>query len=167
MKCHHGYDRACYKHKVSPWLLSCTTCFMHQVSVIERLHQLPSSDEGLCWEVPLKVWSFYRHAVLSLPGIDEGGEGADPITFRVTCVRGGRKHVFSSNEAAGALGAGLVEKFGWKVKMKDSDLEVLLRISGDHMEVGVALNREAKFKRNITHFGPTSLRPTIAYALLR
>jgi len=104
--------------------------------------------------------------VLSLRGASES-KPDKPISFRVTCTRTGRKHVFSSNDAAGALGAGLNEKFGWKVQMKDFDLEVLLRIHGDSTEVGVALNRESKFKRNITHFGPTSLRPTIAYALLR
>jgi hypothetical protein len=33
-------------------------------------------------------------------------------------------------EAAAKLGAGLVQRFGWKVQMKDADLEVLLFVSG-------------------------------------
>lgn len=93
--------------------------------------------------------------------------GDIPVTFRVTCTRSGRKHCFSSMEAAGALGAGLVRRFGWKVQMKDADLEVLLAVSGDSVGVGLALNKESKFKRNIAHFGPTTLRSTIAYGLLR
>ena len=91
----------------------------------------------------------------------------EAITFRVTCTRGGRKHAFSSPEAARAFGAGLAEYFDWRVRLKDPDIEVLLAISGDEVRVGVALNREAQFKRNIAHFGPTTLRATIAYGILR
>ena len=90
-----------------------------------------------------------------------------PISFRVTCTRGGRKHCFSSMDAARSFGAGLARKFGWTVQLKNSDLEVLLTILGDDMSIAIALNRESKFKGNITHFGPTTLRSTIAYGLLR
>ena len=57
--------------------------------------------------------------------------------------------------------------FNWKVQMKNPDIEVLLNIMGDSATVGIALTREGKFKRNIAHFGPTTLRSTIAYGLLR
>lgn len=89
------------------------------------------------------------------------------ITFRATCTRTGRKHKFTSPEAAKYFGAGLARYFGWKVQLKQPDIEVLLDITGDSATVGVALTREAKFKRNITHFGPTTLRATIAYGILR
>lgn len=89
------------------------------------------------------------------------------ITFRVTCTRGGRKHSFSSMDAARSLGAGLVKHFGWTVQLKNPNLEVLLMIVGDAMTIALALNQESKYKRNITHFGPTTLRSTIAYGLLR
>ena len=89
------------------------------------------------------------------------------LTFRATCTRGGRKHCFTSQDAAKYFGAGLAQYFGWKVQLKQPDIEVLLTISGDSAQVGVALTREAKFKRNITYFGPTTLRATIAYGMLR
>ena len=89
------------------------------------------------------------------------------ITFRVTCTRGGRKHTFSSQEAAQHFGAGLARYFGWKVQLKNSTIEVLLDISGDTATVGLSLTRESKYKRNISHFGPTTLRSTIAYGMLR
>lgn len=89
------------------------------------------------------------------------------ITFRVTCTRGGRKHTFSSQEAAQHFGAGLAKYFGWKVQLKNSIIEVLLDISGNAATVGLRLTRESKFKRNIAHFGPTTLRSTIAYGMLR
>ena len=89
------------------------------------------------------------------------------ITFRVTCTRRGRKHSFSSMDAARSLGAGLVRHFGWTVQLKNPSLEVLLTIVGDAMTIALALNKESKYKRNITHFGPTTLRSTSAYGLLR
>ena len=51
--------------------------------------------------------------------------------------------------------------------MKNPELEVLLTIMGESMTVAIALNQESKYKRNIAHFGPTTLRFTIAYGLLR
>ncbi len=89
------------------------------------------------------------------------------LTFRVTCTRGGRKHCFSSIEAAGCFGAGIARYFDWGVKLKDPDVEVLLCIMEDGATVRIALSREGKFKRNIAHFGPTTLRSTIAHGLLR
>ena len=89
------------------------------------------------------------------------------ISFRVTCNRIGRKHCFSSVEAASHFGAGLARYFGWKVQLKDPDLEVLLNVANDDATVGIALSRESQHKRNITHFGPTTLRSTIAYGMLR
>jgi tRNA G10 N-methylase Trm11 len=93
--------------------------------------------------------------------------GGRNINFRATCTRHGRKHSFTSQEAAKHFGAGLAQYFGWKVKLKQPDIEVLLDISGDSATVGLALTREAKFRRNIAQFGPTTLRATIAYGLLR
>lgn len=89
------------------------------------------------------------------------------VTFRVTCTRGGGKHSFSSMDAARCFGAGLVRRFGWTVQLKNPELEVLLTIMGESMTVAIALNQESKYKRNIAHFGPTTLRSTIAYGLLR
>ena len=61
----------------------------------------------------------------------------------------------------------MVRHFGWRVDLKGADVEVLLDISGVGVSVGVALTRVSKFKRNIVQFGPTTLRSTIAYGLLR
>ena len=112
------------------------------------------SSEGACSSDP--------SITVNHPPINE-----KPVTFRVTCTRGGRKHSFSSMDAARCFGAGLARRFSWAVQLKNSDLEVLLTIVGDGMTVAIALNKESKYKRNITHFGPTTLRSTIAYGLLR
>lgn len=35
------------------------------------------------------------------------------------------------------------------------------------MVIGIALTEESLHRRNITHFGPTTLRSTLAYGMLR
>ena len=93
--------------------------------------------------------------------------GMREVIFRVTCTRGGRKHSFSFPEAAGHFGGGLARYFGWKVQLKQPAMEVLLNISNDRATIGLALTKEAKFKQNISNFGPTTLHSTIAYGMLR
>ena len=170
-------------------LKKCCMCLM-QSTALERLVQLPA-DPTIDWTTPLSVWRHYHHmkstsssssAQTSESTENDSGADAketpaatstasqlteDHWSFRVTCVRGGRKHSFSSMEAAGKLGAGIAKQFGWKVQMKNSDIEVLLNISGDAIRILIALSRESMSFRNITHFGPTTLRSAIAYGLLR
>ena len=114
----------------------------------------------------LEPTSKVSHLSTTPPGSVTDG-ATRQISFRVTCNRIGRKHCFSSVEAASHFGAGLARYFGWKVQLKDPDLEVLLNIANDDATVGIALSRESQHKRNITHFGPTTLRSTIAYGMLR
>lgn len=90
--------------------------------------------------------------------------------FRVTCTRSskeGRKHPFTSMEAASATGGRINDTFGWPVKMKNYDIEVLLDINDNCMVLGIQLTTESLHKRNITHFGYTTLQSTIAYCMLR
>ena len=46
-------------------------------------------------------------------------------------------------------------------------IAMVIVCTDDDMSIGLALNKESKYKRNIAHFGPTTLRSTIAYGLLR
>ncbi|KAG9468882.1 hypothetical protein GDO78_021750 [Eleutherodactylus coqui] len=89
------------------------------------------------------------------------------LKFRVTCNRAGDKHSFTSNEAARDFGGAVQEHFQWKADMTNFDVEVLLNISYNEMLVGIALTEESLHRRNITHFGPTTLRSTLAYGMLR
>ncbi|NWR90825.1 THUM3 protein, partial [Furnarius figulus] len=98
----------------------------------------------------------------------ETGEGeAKVLKFRVTCNRAGDKHSFTSNEAARDFGGAVQEHFQWKADMTNFDVEVLLNIHNNEMVVGIALTEESLHRRNITHFGPTTLRSTLAYGMLR
>lgn len=92
---------------------------------------------------------------------------ANPTKFRVTCSRAGDKHSFSSNEAARDFGGAVQEFFQWKADMTKFDVEVLLNIHNEEMVVGIALTEESLHRRNISHFGPTTLRSTLCYGMLR
>lgn len=48
-----------------------------------------------------------------------------------------------------------------------SYLQVLLNIHNNEVVIGIALTVESLHRRNITHFGPTTLRSTLAYGMLR
>ncbi|NXQ86107.1 THUM3 protein, partial [Nyctibius grandis] len=101
-------------------------------------------------------------------GEGEKGEGeAKVLKFRVTCNRAGDKHSFTSNEAARDFGGAVQEHFQWKADMTNFDVEVLLNIHNNEVVVGIALTEESLHRRNITHFGPTTLRSTLAYGMLR
>ena len=91
----------------------------------------------------------------------------DRTTFRVTCTRSGTNHCVSSMDVAKHVGSGIVVMFGWKVKLVDPDVEVLVSIVDNDCVVSVALTQDSRHIRNITHFGPTTLRSTIAYGLVR
>lgn len=100
---------------------------------------------------------------------DSAKEEADPevLKFRVTCTRAGEKHCFTSNEAARDFGGAVQDHFKWKADMTNFDVEVLLNIHDNEIIVGIALTEESLHRRNITHFGPTTLRSTLAYGMLR
>ncbi|KAM4769388.1 tRNA (guanine(6)-N(2))-methyltransferase THUMP3 isoform 2-T2 [Cyanocitta cristata] len=101
-------------------------------------------------------------------GDSQTGEGdAKVLKFRVTCNRAGDKHSFTSNEAARDFGGAVQEHFQWKADMTNFDVEVLLNIHSNEVVVGIALTEESLHRRNITHFGPTTLRSTLAYGMLR
>ncbi|XP_055770996.1 THUMP domain-containing protein 3 [Salvelinus fontinalis] len=98
-------------------------------------------------------------------------EGQEPgpkvLKFRVTCSRAGDKHSFSSNEAARDFGGAVQDFFQWKADMTKFDIEVLLNIHNVEVVIGIALTEESLHRRNITHFGPTTLRSTLCYGMLR
>jgi len=88
-------------------------------------------------------------------------------TFRVTCNRVGEGHKFDSTSAAACLGSAINRYFGWSVDLKKFDFEILLNIDNEEVTVAIALTKVSLHNRNMTAFGPTTLRSTIAYNMLR
>ena len=89
------------------------------------------------------------------------------LSFRATCYRSGAKHVFESPQAACSFGGAINDYFNWKVDLTNFDIEAVLTIENRHVYVAIALTKQSLHRRNIVEFGPTTLRPTIAYAMLR
>ncbi|XP_067684651.1 tRNA (guanine(6)-N2)-methyltransferase THUMP3-like [Haliotis asinina] len=88
-------------------------------------------------------------------------------SFRVTCNRAGEGHTFDSMCAAANFGGAVQNYFGWNVDMKNFDVEVILNIEWTDMSVCIGLTKGSLHHRNITVFGATTLRPTIACNMLR
>ncbi|CAI5448736.1 unnamed protein product [Caenorhabditis angaria] len=89
-------------------------------------------------------------------------------SFRVTCKRAGDKsaHQFSSMDAAWKFGGQINNVFGWRTSMKQFDIEIVMRIERDSILVMIALNNESLFKRNISAYGPTTMRATMCYSMI-
>lgn len=90
----------------------------------------------------------------------------ESLSFRATAYRTG-KHKFGSMQAAHHLGGGVNDLFHWIVDMTKFDIEIVLYIRNDDMTIGIQLTKDDQANRNITHFGPTTLRASISYNLLK
>ncbi|XP_037106926.1 THUMP domain-containing protein 3 [Syngnathus acus] len=119
----------------------------------------PADDPNTTEEAP--------DAETSTQDSEEAAPDAKVTKFRVTCNRAGDKHSFSSNEAARDFGGAVQEFFQWKADMTKFDIEVLLNIHHTEVVIGIALTEESLHRRNISHFGPTTLRSTLCYGMLR
>ncbi|XP_071748932.1 tRNA (guanine(6)-N(2))-methyltransferase THUMP3 isoform X1 [Lepeophtheirus salmonis] len=121
----------------------------------ENIKFLVEGIEKYLWKKGLAAW---RRVFPSSP---------EHISFRCTCYRSGENHNFASVDVAKAVGGAINDKFNWDVKMKGFDLEVVVNIDVEQVYCTLSLNKVSLFKRNIEHFGPTTLRATICSSLLR
>ncbi|UYV63988.1 THUMPD3 [Cordylochernes scorpioides] len=134
----------------------------------EALKQLTELVTEVEWETGLEAWLAWNLGCsLSLPQLLDQTQGGDKPTFRATCNRSGKSHAFTSMEAAAAFGGAVNDRFHWRIDLKNFDLEVVLNIVEHSLYVCLALTKESLHRRNLHHFGPTSLRATICYSLLR
>ena len=92
---------------------------------------------------------------------------SNEVSFRVSATRVGKKQSFISPEAERTFGGSLNDHTHWKVDLSNYDLEVNLILGIDHVMITLSLTTSSLHRRNITHFGVTTLRGTIAYNLAR
>ncbi|XP_017759751.1 PREDICTED: THUMP domain-containing protein 3-like [Eufriesea mexicana] len=88
------------------------------------------------------------------------------LKYRVTCERTG-KHIFESADVARAIGGELQDKYLWLVDLSAYYLEIFCKLIENELVTCLRVTPESKHHRNITCFGPTTLRATICYNLLR
>ena len=93
------------------------------------------------------------------------GSRPDP-SFRITDQRSGR-HAYNSPQIAAAAGAGVAQRYGWRVDLENYDYDVRVYVTDDHALVGLRLSPEALHKRGRVAHGVASLNPTVAYAMCR
>lgn len=129
---------------------------------------------NLPWIKAFQAWQYFNHHdiqwddksfLLKKNGSDINSIGYQIPTFRATCVRKG-KHNFQSPDVEKKFGGALQDYFNWIPKMKDYDLEIIVNIRETEILINISLTSVSLHLRNITHFGPTTLRPTIAYNML-
>lgn len=89
----------------------------------------------------------------------------EQLRFRCTATRTG-EHIFTSVESARHIGGGVQDLFNWKVDLSDFDIEVVVYVVDDFVSVGIQLTKESQSLRNVTHFGPTTLKANICYCLI-
>lgn len=118
---------------------------------LARLEQIPLEVD---WGPALALWRrFFPNA-------------PERPAFRVTAQRSG-DHAYQSPDIAAALGTGLVCRFGWPVKLKGFNLEVMAHLQGDELTLGITLSPEGLYRRERVAWGRTALKGSIAYAMVR
>ncbi|XP_039267978.1 tRNA (guanine(6)-N(2))-methyltransferase THUMP3-like [Styela clava] len=89
------------------------------------------------------------------------------VRYRVTTNRVGKKQPVTSPEASYRFGGEIQDITDWQVDLSNYNLEIMLCLGESSLEVAVALTLQSLHRRNITHFGATTLRATTAYCMLR
>lgn len=87
----------------------------------------------------------------------------EPI-FRVTGHRTGDQ-TYKSPQLAGCIGAGLIKRYGWKVDLKQYNMEVCADLNGDTLVLGIALSPLPLYQTR--YQGHVSLKPCVAYCMAR
>ncbi|CAJ1066718.1 THUMP domain-containing protein 2 [Xyrichtys novacula] len=87
-----------------------------------------------------------------------------PVSFRISCkCTGSLSRYFSSQEVSKVIGVGLSRLMGWKVDLKNPQLEVNVHLSDDQCLLGIPLTRLPLANR--CYIKTTGLRSTVAWAM--
>ncbi|XP_060896191.1 THUMP domain-containing protein 2 [Labrus mixtus] len=87
-----------------------------------------------------------------------------PVSFRISCkCTGSLSRYFSTQEVSKVIGVGLSRLMGWKVELKNPQLEVNVCLSNDHCLLGIPLTRLPLANRS--YIQTTGLRSTVAWAM--
>ena len=139
------------------------------------LKSLEIFTDSLDWEKSLRAFNHYKNKthrpsewkrIEPKRSIGEDSPSQSEVKFRVTCSRNG-KHCFTSMEAAKYIGSGVKSYFNWQVDLEDFDIEILAFINEMDVTIAIKISSESKHNRNVSFFGPTTLRATTSYCLLK
>lgn len=129
---------------------------------------LPSAADN----PPLALYESLRAMPVD-SGSNGGGGPMPPLlggsrTFRVSCVREGNDHEFTSLDIEREVGGALHELYGAAADLKDFDLRCRCDVAHEVVMLGVALNRAAPLSKRhkLAFTRSVTLKPNVAYALL-
>lgn len=177
-----GRIRVCYDGQVDQLLKlrsinnAFVTIFSHKQYNDSELPNQQNLEEFLfavaskCeWKTGLQKWLQVSKFDASLDMILEKNSDNKQLqpSFRVSCNRFGDKHTFQSPQVCSTFGHVLDTNFGWPIKMKNYDLEVLINFYENDLNISFTLTKLSLDKRNIVDMGYTTLRGTTCYAMLR
>jgi len=99
----------------------------------------------------------------------ENDQCGDPseIRYRATGRRIGKKQKIASDKCASIFGAAVNDFSEWPFDLTDHNLHLHVHMMGDSIQILLQLTNDSLHRRNITHHGITTLRPTICHGLLR
>ncbi|XP_024947265.1 THUMP domain-containing protein 3 isoform X2 [Cephus cinctus] len=100
-------------------------------------------------------------------GLDPSSASKESLLrFRVTCERTG-SHSFESQDVARIVGGELQDTFNWIVDLVQYHLQIVCHVKLGEIITSLRVTHESKHRRNIQFYGPTTLRSTICYSLIR
>lgn len=121
------------------------------------------------WRVGLQKWQEVCQTKFDMNNLmkkDENLRAKQP-KFRVSSNRHGKQHKFTSPEICSTFGSVVDSIFGWPIKMKQYDMEIMCNFNENHIYVALTLTQESLDCRHIVEPGLTTLRGPTCYALLR
>lgn len=128
---------------------------------------LMSVGDRCDWSTGISKWLQMSNHSSSLEKIlSKDVDRSEKPQFRVSSNRSGA-HKFTSPEICSVMGHVLDTKFGWPIRMKGFDLEVMTNFNENHLYVGLTLTPTSLDCRNIVSTGFTTLKAATCYALLR
>jgi 23S rRNA G2445 N2-methylase RlmL len=91
------------------------------------------------------------------------GPRVDP-SFRCTSKRTGQ-HLYGSMDIMAAAGAGVQDRYGWRVDLEGYDYDIHVDVTDDRLTVGLRLTPETLRRRGRVAHVAASLNPTLGYAM--
>ncbi|KAM6956640.1 THUMP domain-containing protein 2 [Aplochiton taeniatus] len=133
--------------------------------------------DGKEWREAVMSWRRLQRAIMdsdnSTSSLIEGnttgrGGGLEvqvaPVSFRVSCrCSGALSRRFGPQDLSQTIGTGLIRQLGWKVDLKNPELEVNVHLSDDHTVLGIPLLRSPLARRG--YIQTTGLRSTVAWVM--
>ncbi len=85
-------------------------------------------------------------------------------SFRCSSKRVGQ-HSYGSMQIMAAAGAGVQDRYGWRVDLEGYDYDLHVDVEDDRLTVGLRLTPETLRRRGRVVHVPASLNPTLGYAM--